>query len=47
MSLNKLKRIAKLHNVWVESKGWHNKPNHTLLTLIGSEVGEAVNEVLF
>lgn len=29
---------------WVESVGWHNKTVLEALALIGSEVGEAVNE---
>lgn len=29
---------------WVENMGWHNKTPLEYLALIGSEVGEAVNE---
>lgn len=39
-----LKSIAKLHHVWVERMGWHNKSALEALALIASEVGEAVNE---
>jgi len=43
MDLNK---IAKKHNEWVEEMDWHNKASRMeLLALVGSEVGEAVNEV--
>lgn len=41
MNINDL--AAKQHD-WVERMGWHNKTVLESLALIGSEVGEAVNE---
>lgn len=36
--------IASRQHDWVERMGWHNKTVLEALALIGSEVGEAVNE---
>ncbi|TKA91782.1 hypothetical protein FAZ79_00310 [Guyparkeria sp. SB14A] len=36
--------IASSQHDWVERMGWHNKTALEALALIGSEVGEAVNE---
>ena len=36
--------LAKAQFSWVERMGWHNKTVLEALALIGSEVGEAVNE---
>lgn len=36
--------IAHAQHEWVERMGWHNKTVLEALALIGSEVGEAVNE---
>lgn len=41
MNINEI--AAKQHD-WVERMGWHNKTTLEALALIGSEVGEAVNE---
>lgn len=41
MTLNEL---AKMQHDWVEEMGWHNKTPLECLALVGSEVGEAVNE---
>ena len=41
---NNIKDIQSQHTAWVESMGWHNKQPLEYLALIGSEVGEAVNE---
>jgi NTP pyrophosphatase (non-canonical NTP hydrolase) len=41
MDINEI--AAKQHD-WVERMGWHNKTVLEALALIGSEVGEAVNE---
>jgi NTP pyrophosphatase (non-canonical NTP hydrolase) len=35
---------AKKHFNWVESKGWHNKTPLESIALIGSEIGEAMEE---
>ena len=39
-----INEIAVKHHDWVERMGWHNKTVLEALALIGSEVGEAVNE---
>lgn len=39
-----IKGIAVKQHAWVEQMGWHNKTPLEYLALIGSEVGEAVNE---
>lgn len=39
-----LKELAERQFDWVERMGWHNKTVLEALALIGSEVGEAVNE---
>ena len=36
--------IALQHWLWCEEMGWHNKTPLEYLALVGSEVGEAVNE---
>lgn len=36
--------LALKHWLWCESLGWHNKTPLESLALVGSEVGEAVNE---
>lgn len=41
MNINEL---CKKQYDWVERMGWHNKTVLEYLALIGSEVGEAVNE---
>ncbi|MDO9179557.1 MAG: hypothetical protein Q7U16_14750 [Agitococcus sp.] len=41
-----LNRIADQHYDWVERMGWHNKNSLETLALIGSEVGESVDECL-
>lgn len=40
-----INKIAKAHFDWVESKSWHNKSPLESIALIGSEIGEAVQEV--
>lgn len=39
-----INEIARRQYDWVERMGWHNKTVLEALALIGSEVGEAVNE---
>jgi NTP pyrophosphatase (non-canonical NTP hydrolase) len=39
-----INEIARSQHDWVERMGWHNKTVLEALALIGSEVGEAVNE---
>ena len=39
-----INEIAEKQYDWVERMGWHNKTPLEALALIGSEVGEAVNE---
>lgn len=39
-----INEIAEKQFAWVERMGWHNKTVLEALALIGSEVGEAVNE---
>ena len=39
-----MNHTAKVQFNWVERMGWHNKTVLEALALIGSEVGEAVNE---
>ena len=36
--------LATEHWLWCERMGWHNKTLLEYLALVGSEVGEAVNE---
>lgn len=39
-----IQEITDIHYAWVEKMGWHNKTVLEELALVGSEVGEAVNE---
>ncbi len=39
-----INEIAKKHFDWVESRGWHNKSPLESIALIGSEIGEAMEE---
>lgn len=40
----KINELAEKQFEWVERMGWHNKTVLEALALVGSEVGEAVNE---
>lgn len=42
--INGLNAVAARHWMWIEKMGWHKSTTLERLALIGSEVGEAVNE---
>ncbi len=41
-----LSKLAKAQYEWVESMNWHNKTVIEAICLIGSEIGESVNECI-
>lgn len=42
--MQKINLLAKQHYDWVESRNWHNKTPLESIALIGSEIGEALEE---
>lgn len=39
-----INKLAQIHSEWVEEMGWNNKSPLELLGLIGSEIGESIEE---
>ena len=47
MSSLKLNELAETNYAWVERMGWHNKSTLECFALIASEVGEAIEALLY